>query len=219
MTNMEQLIYSEITRATIELIGHGLSVDQEFPSNRQIGVDNFVIDWGDSNNLSIVFKNIEYKSIYDVLERERKFNVKLIDGALLQLMYMVKEGSVVSHRLAFFPSPYLEEFQNNPELYAHDDIYADILAKNIVPSPIRFDFNDDVHDDLHAKSHVTIGQYKNCRIPVSAPLSPISFINFILQNFYSTAYNKFQINMRSDIILTKTITSLEERKLHFNLVG
>ncbi|MBR8159485.1 DUF2290 domain-containing protein [Burkholderia cenocepacia] len=81
-------------------------------------------------------------------------------------------------------------YQNEPEIYEEDQIYADILAKNVVPFPIRFDF--DISEKLfkpllHPRSHLTLGQYKNCRIPVTAPLSPIVFVQFILSNLYATA--------------------------------
>src|SRR5256714_8639020 len=36
---------------------------------------------------------------------------------------------------------YLEEFQNNPEIYIADEMYAEVIMKNIVPFPLRFDFD------------------------------------------------------------------------------
>lgn len=116
------------------------------------------------------------------------------DGALVQLNYVYEDSCLRRHRLAFFPSPDLEEFQNNPEIYLEDEVYADVIARNIVPFPIRFDFdsNDDCHKPVHhAKSHLTLGQYQNCRIPVSGPLSPFWFVTFVLRNFYHTAFLRY----------------------------
>jgi hypothetical protein len=39
------------------------------------------------------------------------------DGAIIQMMYVFKNDSLERHRLTFFPSPNLEEFQNNPDIY------------------------------------------------------------------------------------------------------
>lgn len=36
-------------------------------------------------------------------------------------------------------------------------------------------------------SHLTLGQYENCRIPVSSAISPYQFISFVMKNFYRTA--------------------------------
>jgi hypothetical protein len=121
--------------------------------------------------------------------------------------------------LAFFPSPNLDCFQNDPEIYELDDIYADILSKNIVTFPIRFDFDPANFTDVdHAKSHMTLGQYKNCRIPVSEPLTPALFIDFILRNFYNTAYRKYsdELQFCSDYF-PKSISPNEQRVLHLNL--
>ena len=88
----------------------------------------------------------------------------MIDGALLQLMYRFQKTELESHRLAFFPSPYLEEFQNNPDVYKDDAMFTEVVFRNIVPFPLRFDYDSrnevfiEVH---HPKSHLSLGQYKN----------------------------------------------------------
>jgi hypothetical protein len=66
--------------------------------------------------------------------------------------------------------------------------------KNIVPFPLRFDFDsrtEVVRELEHPISHLSLGQYENCRIPVSAALTPFHFICFVLRNFYHTAYTKY----------------------------
>lgn len=216
MTKIVPNLLKEINQITLDLIMYGLSVDQKFPSNRQIGSE-IAIDWGEHDNLSVVFKDIDYRILYDELERDRNYNIKMIDGALLQLMYTVNDNHIISHRLAFFPCPYLEKFQNDPDLYIKEDLYADFLAKNIVPVPIRFDYDESVHDEMHAKTHASFGQYKNCRIPVWGPLSPSDFTDFILKHFYSNAYRQYSISFKSDIALERTIIATEESGMHFNL--
>ena len=73
-------------------------------------------------------------------------------------------------------------------------MYADIISRNIIPCPIRFDFEtrENVYSEIdHPKSHLSLGQYQNCRIPVSAPITPLHFIQFILRNFYHTVHDKY----------------------------
>ncbi len=109
-------------------------------------------------------------------------------------MYVFVGGVLERHRLAFFPAPHLEEFQNNPDIYLEDEIFADIVAKSIVPFPVRFDYDtrDGIHCELtHPKSHLSLGQYENCRIPVTAPMTPFGFIDFVLRNFYHTAFDRY----------------------------
>jgi len=114
------------------------------------------------------------------------------------MMYRFNNEVIETHRLAFFPSPYLDEFQNNPEIYITDELYAEVIMRNIVPFPLRFDFDsrsEVVRELEHPVSHLSLGQYKNCRIPVSSALTPFYFISFILKNFYHTAYTKYCNNI------------------------
>lgn len=170
-----------------KLIEIGLSSDQNFPYR-----DKNIITFSGANYYSIALRtNKSYQEIYDGLKMNRAFLIQMVDGALIQMEYEFQKHQLTRHRLAFFSSPYLEEFQNNPDVYYEDEMYADVIQKNIVSFPIRFDFDisDDLHEPLsHPKSHLTLGQYQNCRIPVTAPLTPYHFIDFILRNFYHTAF-------------------------------
>ncbi len=206
-------IREQVESLTTDLIECSLCEEQTFPSMRNEPSNIKRIDFGQSD-LSIVLKNKPYQEIYNELLRTHAYNLRMIDGALIQLMYKFHKNFLQSHRLAFFPSPYLEDFQNNPEIYEEDCIYADIIKKNIVPFPIRFDF--DCRKEVvividHPQSHLTLGQYHNCRIPVSAPLTPSIFMDFILRNFYNTAYNKFSEKIsKYNEVFNNTIEKLEQ---------
>lgn len=208
-------VFEQIQDVTSKLISISLSVEQNFPSKK-----NGVIYISNKTDASIALKNLPYEEIYLNLDREKNYNIKMIDGALLQLMYQFDGSALLRHRLAFFPSPNLEEFQNNLEIYETDEIYADIIAKNIVTAPIRFDYDPGSHVLIsHPRSHLTVGQYKNCRIPVSQPLSPYLFIEFILRNFYNTAYKKHIADLKftENVTFSTTIEQEEKNILHLSL--
>jgi hypothetical protein len=145
----------------------------------------------------------------------------MLDGGLIQLLYRFCDGELVGHRLAYFPSPDFESFQNEPELYLEDKIYADIMQKSVVAFPMRFDFDSSVekHIDIrHPKSHLTLGQYQNCRIPVLAPLSPVIFVRFLLQHFYNTAYLLHEVRLGVPLTyFPSCITASERRTPHIGL--
>jgi len=213
---MKNTIKQQINTITSNLIRVGLSVEQNFPSVK----DNSVYISG-NKDLSIALKNISYQEIYHELDKEKNYNIKMIDGALIQFMYTFDGDRLEKYRLAFFPSPTLEEFQNNSEIYETDEIYADIIDKNIVTTPIRFDFDPNNHISVeHPKSHLTIGQYKNCRIPIVTPITPNIFMDFILRNFYNTAHNKFSDSLNFDkvILFDNCISDDEKKILHISIV-
>jgi hypothetical protein len=212
-------VYHEINEFTQKLISIGLADSHNFPSHKSTGKGSYEITYSAMQDFSIVLKNVEYAEVYKELDLSKNYNVKMIDGALIQVMYIYKNSKLISHRLAFFPSPSLHEFQNEPEIYENDEIYADIVAKNVLPVPIRFDYAPENHQDLdHPKCHLTLGQFKNCRIPVCSPIMPSAFISFILRNFYNTAFRKFTDEFDlSDKLFQETITFGEKKLLHMSI--
>lgn len=194
-------IEQQINKLIGYLLEAGLSNSQRFVFRRSHPDDlEEVTSFPDDGYVSEALKNRPYDEIYRSLVERRAYTAKMLDGALVQMTYLFSGGVLQRHRLAFFPAPSLEEFQNNPDIYLEDEIYADVVAKNIVPFPIRFDYDnrEGIHAELeHPKSHLTLGQYRNCRIPVTAPAPPSWFIDFVLRNFYHTAFARYAENLPS----------------------
>ncbi|MFC3355515.1 DUF2290 domain-containing protein [Sphingobacterium zeae] len=219
----------QINELTSLMIGHSLSVAQNYPAlNENTGILYIA---GEDLNLSIPQKNISFKEIYEVLDNESNYNIKLIDGGLVQFNYFfdLKKDMLLKHRLAYFPSPYLETFQNESEIYELDVLYADVIKKNILPVPVRFDYDPKVNEgkdnvefeSIHPHSHVTFGQYENCRIAVSNFVSPIIFMEFILKSFYGrfyydTIFKKNNIFEKHHTI-EKCISDFETKSLHLSI--
>lgn len=190
-------ILNQAQSVTVQLVRMGLSAQQHFPSVHEIGNSIREITIRNSDALSIALRNVSYREIYLAIDAAGAYNVKLLDGALLQMSYAFDHTVVAKHRLAFFPSPDLEEYQNNPDIYSEDELYADIVEKGVVSFPIRFDY-DSTPPSGHPRSHLTLGQYRNCRIPVTAPLTPFVFVAFILRNFYNTAFDRISDRLAID---------------------
>lgn len=219
MNNIES-VKNEIETIIRILIESGMSTYQNFPVIKNEGKKQ-KLEWGSVKNLSIALKNLDYNDIYSEIDRNSDYTIKLIDGNIIQMLYTFERKELISHRLAMFPSPELECYQSEPEIYDKDEIYADIINKKIVPFPIRFDYNKDDINSIHnhPNSHVTLGQYTNCRIPAYGPISPRLFMQFILENFYNTYYmNKYSLSRRKARCLNiHTIKGDECNKIHFNI--
>lgn len=203
----------QLQALTSKLVGLSLSNEQNFPSTHGDPAHHFEITVGNASQLTIALKNIAYAEIYNELNENRCFNIKMLDGALLIFRYRFLDGEVCEHSLSYLPSPDLEHFQNDPEIYLEDEVYADIIARNIVPFPIRFDYCNDAAKFVeihHPYSHLTMGQYQNCRIPVCSPLGPLTFGSFVLRNFYNTAFRKYSDGIPHQALLfARTITQKE----------
>jgi len=212
-------IYRQIEVLTEDIIKTGLCNDQNFPN---ILVKNNHVKVSISNmNTTIFLKNISYIDMYEELNRLRAFNLKMIDGAIILLQYEFDADNIVKSRLSFFPDPSLLTYQEEFEIYDGEELYADMIYKQKVCFPIRFDFDCDekIHKVVeHPKSHLTLGQYMNCRIPVSAPLNPYHFLTFIIRNFYNTAYKKNSNKLsKYNACFEETILDAERKIIHLNI--
>jgi len=211
-------VRADIEGLISELIGCGVCDDSNFPVVRTHREQVVEVSFNGAEYISGSFGERQYIDVYQLLLNERSFSMKLVDGALLQMMYIIERDKLRQHRLAFYPSPSLLPFQDDPESYMDDELFVEIVKRKIIPFPLRFDFDSrqNVYKDvIHPMSHLTLGDVKECRIPISAPLTPRWFIEFILRNFYQTKKYDFVIRLpQHNIKLSSTITNNERKLIH-----
>jgi len=195
----------------------GISSEENYPVQHSTQ-DEHHITTPNYKSLSIALKNLSYLDIYTSLSAEKCYSARMLDGGLFSFRYIFINNRIVKHHLSYLPSPTLEQYQNDPVMYQEEMIYSEIIAKNVMPCPIRIDFDSSStsyqeHD--HSYTHLTIGEYKNCRIPVAAPLTPWTFARFILRNFYNTIFKEYESQFSpSEFKYPKTITNNEQADTH-----
>lgn len=215
---------SAVKRELDELVGGLLELGVVDDANFSVLKRNgrcWDITFSGDQHVSLAMGDLEYAEIHRELSGLRSYNVKLIDGALLQLMYSFHDDCQLQHRLAFYPSPTLLPFRDDSGSYMQDEMFLEIVARRIVPFPIRFDYDDriGVHIDVsHPKSHLTLGDVKGCRIPVTAPITPRWFFDFILRSFYQTERHDFVSGLpKHRIQFDTSITPSERRIVHLSI--
>lgn len=194
MSVVHRAILTEIHEATSSLVESGLADDQNAAYESKVGATTFVVRYSNMLPFAPVLKNVLYQDTYREQRANRSYNLLMLDGAIIQMVYEFTANRLTRHRLAFLPSPDLLDYQNSPELYEEEVLYADVVDKRAVTVPLRFDYDarPGVAVDLeHPVSHLTLGQYSGCRVPVTAGVTPHAFIEFILKSFYSTAYGAY----------------------------
>lgn len=187
-------IHRQINELISCLVKTGLADDQKFVFRRAEKAQTVQITFEGAEHVSVALRDISYDRIYFSLAKKRAYNVKMPDGALIQMMYEFAGTELQRHRLAFLPAPTLEKFQNDPEVYLADEVYGDVISRNIIPFPLRFDYDgrkDSYRELIHPKSHLSLGQYHNCRIPVTSPVAPGRFVDFVIRNFYDTETRRY----------------------------
>lgn len=138
------------------------------------------------SDLSISLKEIPYSDMYNAIVSHNNYHIQFADSGLLQMNYLFDEcDNLIKHRLAYFPTPN-EALPQDFNLDEEDVLISELFKASRVFVPVRIDFDPTQWKEInHAKTHLTLGGYKNCRIPVSEPLGPKSFIQFVLSSFYN----------------------------------
>lgn len=213
-------VFRDITSVTETVISAGITDKENRPSMKKEGKID-IIGISGADDISSALKNLPYENSYDIITTNKFYNFIFADGGIIQMIYLFDKGCIWKHKLAYYPSPKFESFQNESEYYMEDCIYLEVLDRRILPVPIRFDYDNspETYKELHhPKSHLTLGQYKNCRIPVCSPVTPSLFVEFILRSFYNTALiNLSNIIKFQDHNFNQTATKLEMDRIHIRL--
>lgn len=209
-------VKKDLEGVLMSLIERGLADDQNFPVLKRTSRDVWAVTFDGAEHVSIAMGDVDYATVYKELSEKRSYTAKMIDGGLLQLMYRFEGECLAQHRLAYYPSPDLRPFQEDPEPYLRDELFLEIVSRRIVAFPLRFDFDEAAANDVvHPTCHLTLGGAKGCRIPVSAPLTPRWFTDFILRSFYLAHKYDFISKLPSHRLhFNPTITANERRLVH-----
>ena len=218
---IHQTILGELEDATEYLISHGLADDYVMAFLHKTGNGCYNIRYSSLDGPFSVTSNVEYSELYRTQYQARQYNFRMLDGALIQMWYSFDPMGLLRHRLAFLPAPDLLEFQNNSDVYSEELLYADVVDRRVVTVPLRFDFDrrEETSKVLaHPISHLTLGNYSRCRIPVSAGVTPNAFVDFILRNFYGTASESLVDSLPTAAVrFDDCIADAERQVIHIGL--
>ena len=90
-------IRKQMQSLTSELIGFSLCDRQNFPAMRDLGQGICEVGISDKGNLSYALKNIPYSDIYGEMERTKNYNIRMLDGALIHMMYRFRYDQLEAH--------------------------------------------------------------------------------------------------------------------------
>lgn len=224
-----ELFRKEISDITGYLIANSLIDSQNYPARRQ-RIDNIEVlqsDYWESdywdNARRMQRANVEYATHYRELAAAGAYDLRFLDGALVQLQYefATDTGDLRRGCASFLPAPDLLPYQDESALYLLDEVYGDVVDRRVVTVPIRFDFDsraDVIQTVHHPQSHLTIGQYPLCRVAVCSAVTPYYFLELVLRCFYRTRQSLPTEGMPGPKArMNKTITLEEEGLVHICL--
>ena len=217
------LIQKDINEMMRALIRSAFVNAQHFPVIKGKVDRDCTIGFENDDKISLSFGADKYKDIYDSLVDNQVYSMRLLDGGLVQISYSFSSAKMTQHRLAYYPNPYTDRVG---DLYydceESESLALMLIQRKVVPFPIRFDYNIDEKLFVpieHPRSHLTLGDFECCRIPVSSPMPPIEFMRFIIRNFYRLpGVPSVEILPASSVSdLPRTIDALEQKEFHLDI--
>jgi hypothetical protein len=113
------------------------------------------------------------------------YSAILFDASLLQITYDLARDTIVGHRLAYIPCPFIVDTALLDDGTPVADVVSlyDQLSDVALRSPMRFDYDLRAAKRNHPAAHLTVNT-ADCRIACVAPTHPLRFADFIFRHFY-----------------------------------
>jgi hypothetical protein len=161
--------------------------------------DGYYLSWQSAVNLSYIYGTDSILEHYIQSVKRMDYLFCFQDGSLLQAEYRVENSEISYHRLCFFPCPFIFEKKELDYFGLSDFPFlfdaTDFMDRIKLVTPMRFDFNVNVNDELHSASHFTFNR-NSFRLPAYGPISFAHFMGFILRYYYGIEYNDYNTMLK-----------------------
>ena len=162
------------------------------------------------------FKNISYDTSIPTEEIRRslidnnQYCFQFYDGSIFSYEAIIYNNKIIKSNIIFIKCYDSEKSQEDKtwQDYQFDDGCDEKLG---TPIYLRIDTDEKEHKEHHSVCHLTLSNYKHCRIPLTKKISVQESLSFILNNFY----NIYDAELPK-ISHERCITIEETKKIHLN---
>ena len=220
MTTAEN-VAAEVRGLTVHLVESAIIRDYYWPTTRR-NRSMSTVSFDNDQYVAEAMKLDTYTYIYTHLADRRAYNLMMLDGALVQFMYRFDRRSLAGHRLAYLPVPDARQLH---DVFgdSRDGHLAAVTSRRAVPVPLRIDYDASEgrhRPQTHPKCHLTLGEHRSCRIPVSSPMTPYRFMDFLLRSFYDDGERAYANHLpKSKCQFTASIHVEERQIVHVVVPG
>ncbi len=205
----------EYKRLVAFLYNQGLLRDSSPYKSIPVGRKVNKVTWTGRNPANNVLYDTS-KSCQEIisdLQACKQYSLLLYDKSIIQAEYILDDDNLTKSRLLFvklqnkvWRKEELDELMNDPNNL--DECLDEPIG---FPIMIRMDYDPENHVECeHPKSHMTLNNLEECRIPLKAPLSLGSFAEFVFWQVYHIRTPDLKC-----VHFGQTITDLEKEMVHF----
>ena len=176
-------------------------------------------------NPDLDISNKYEEEYYDMLSRG-VYTFLMVDYTMLQYFNIYSRDTLVKQNIGYVQSPYdvpydLVEVEEEEE--ENEKVLTKICDLGSY-TRMRFEYDPDNFENIkHPRTHLHLGCYKDCRIPINKPMRMYDYIKFVIKNFYSKKYDDFIRTISSEHYVfnenayADTITSDEIQEIHISV--
>lgn len=212
MSKVANEVRGEISSLTVHLIAKGLTLASRIAELKVSGSISEVGWAKEGAFVAPALKNTSYLDVYNYFYKQQQYNLVLLDGALIQLLYKFEKEKLIEHRICYLPRPKNVGHGSEQENIA--TIYEEIPL-------IRIDYSPSQTIPInHSSTHLHLGYTEHCRIPTSAPVAPSTFILFILRSFYRgylEEHPELEAQLSKSRCFPASILKEEKEVVYFNV--
>jgi hypothetical protein len=176
----------EFQRVNKVLLSHGLVHVTNFPVAKPLGGGRVRLAStarGDEHAPHLASGSLRERVL---LDEAGAFTLKMVDGALIQLMWEFDRAErLVKHRYAFLPSPISAPSDPNQEVMGLAERMGSLLEEVAdelrLGGAFRIDFDAAAATDVHPATHLTLfgAGLEEGRTPIKGPWCLTRFIHFV----------------------------------------
>lgn len=175
-----------------------------------------VLTWANKDSKNIMYSSfLDAKGMLDDILDNRQFTVELYDKSIFQFECIVNDNKIEKMRMVFLKKDNIIWEIEKINLYESQEDEQDewFEISYGIPIMIRVDYDPSEYvDKVHSKSHLTLSNSQNCRIPMKTYFMFSEFVEFILINFYNIQIEKSPVCYNSCI----EISDSELKMYHIN---
>lgn len=162
------------------------------------------------------FKNISYDKTISTEEircsliENNQYCFQFYDGSIFSYEAIINKNKIIKANIVFIKCYDSEKVQEDKtwQDYQFDDGSDEKLG---TPIYLRIDTDEREQKEHHSICHLTLSNYKYCRIPLANKISIQESLNFILNNFY----NVYDVKLPK-LSHERCITAEESKEIHLN---
>ena len=160
------------------------------------------------------FKNISYdksistEEIRKSLLDNNQYCIQFYDGSIFSYEAIIKKNKIIKSNILFIKC---YDANNDEEELTWQDYQFDDGNDERLGTPIylRIDTDEVNKKENHSICHLTLSNYKHCRIPIAYKISIQESLDFIVNNFYGI----YDLNLPK-LAHERCIDNDENKKIH-----